>query len=97
MLPNLQSTMMLHSMSASDAEYHPHTFARSYRTPAATLLRQTQQFLRRFSIVATMQRFDEHVLLAANATGLPFTLYKRNLPNKKVRVRVRVRVRVLGC
>ena len=83
LLPNLQSTMMLHSMSASDAEYHPHTFARSYRTPPETLLRQTQQFLRRFDIVATMQRFDEHMLMAANATGLPFTLYKRNLPNKK--------------
>ena len=73
MLPNLQSTMMLHSMSASDAEYHPHTFARSYRTPAATLLRQTQQFLRRFSIVATMQRFDEHVLLRVLTLTLTLT------------------------
>ena len=86
MLPNLQSTMMLHSMSASDAEYHPHSYARAYgapRIPAETLLRQTQQFLRRFDIVATMQRFDEHMLMAADAVGLPFTLYKRNLPNKK--------------
>jgi hypothetical protein len=86
MLPNLQSTMLLHSMSASDAEYHPLSYARAYgapRIPAETLLRQTQQFLRRFDIVATMQRFDEHMLMVADAVGLPFTLYKRNLPNKK--------------
>ena len=86
LLPNLQSTMMLHSMAASDAEYHPRSYKRSYgaaRIPAETLLRQTQQFLRGFDIVATMQRFDEHLLMAADAVGLQHTLYKRNLPNKK--------------
>ena len=46
MLPNLQSTMMLHSMAASDAEYHPRSFARGYgppRTTADDLLHQVSE------------------------------------------------------
>ena len=86
MVPNLQSTMLLHSMSAGDAEYKPRSYKRKYSLPYVSpqqLLRQTQQFLRRFDLVATMERFDEHLLMASDAVGLPFMLYRRNMPKKK--------------
>ena len=78
--------MILYSMAASDAEYKPRSSKRKYglqRASLEQLLRQTQQFLRRFDIVATMQRFDEHLLMASDAVGLPFMLYRRNMPTKK--------------
>ena len=89
LLPNLQSTMILNSNAASNAEYGPSSFNLLYgpsgpqRTSPEQLLLQVQQFLRRFDLVATMQRFDEHLLMAADAVGLPYMLYKRNVPNKK--------------
>jgi len=86
MVPNLQSTILLHSMSAGDAEYTPRSYKRKYGlpyVPPQQLLRQTQQFLRRFDLVATMERFDEHLLMASDAVGLPFMLYRRNMPKKK--------------
>ena len=87
LVPNLQSTMMLRSMAASDAEYHPRTYVRSHSRDGAggqkQLLERTQAFLRQFDIVATMSRFDESILMAADMTGVRELLYKRNMPNKK--------------
>ena len=45
--------------------------------------RKLQAFLDQFAIVGTMRRFDESLLMAADMTGLPLLLYKRNKPNQK--------------
>ena len=48
-------------MSAGDAEYTPRSYKRKYGlpyVPPQQLLRQAQQFLRRFDLVATMAVAD---------------------------------------
>uniref|UniRef100_A0A7S2DTC3 Uncharacterized protein n=1 Tax=Haptolina brevifila TaxID=156173 RepID=A0A7S2DTC3_9EUKA len=52
------------------------------KTPEAAWTK-LKNFLDTFAIVATMQRFDESMLLAHDLTGLPVTLYRRNRPNQK--------------
>jgi len=88
-VPNLQSTMMMQSMAAMAAEYHIDQFRLHYarngaigRTDDDAWAKLTN-FLDAFTIVGTMQRFDESMLLAHDLVGLPILLYKRNRPNQK--------------
>ena len=52
------------------------------RTPEEAWIKLTN-FLDQFTIVATMKRFDESLLMAHDLVGLPVLLYKRNRPNQK--------------
>ena len=44
---------------------------------------EPQALLDQFAVVGTMRRFDESLLVAADLSGLPFLLYKRNQPHQK--------------
>ena len=88
-VPNLQSTMMIQSMAAMAAEYHIDQYKMHYnmnnvigKTPELAW-EKLIKFLDQFTIVATMQRFDESLLLAHDLVGLPILEYKRNRPNQK--------------
>ena len=91
-VPNLQSTMMVQSMAAMAAEYHINQYMMNYnrRRPGAAIgnteeaaWHKLMAFLDQFTIVGTMKRFDESLLLAHDLVGLPILLYKRNRPNQK--------------
>ena len=88
-VPDLQSTMMVESMAAMAAEYHLNQYKMHYhlnrvigQTPEIAWERLVA-FLDSFTIVATMKRFDESLLLAHDLVGLPILEYKRNRPNQK--------------
>lgn len=88
MVPNLQSTMMMQSMAAMAAEYHLSQYPQFVRSPIVgksekVAWEKLTAFLDAFTIVGTMRRFDESLLMAADLVGLPLMLYKRNRPNQK--------------
>ncbi|KAL1499014.1 hypothetical protein AB1Y20_013531 [Prymnesium parvum] len=90
-IPNLQSTTMMQSMAAMAAEYFVHQWGSYHRAMGGGKgaaaeeagWKRLQAFLDQFTIVASMQRFDESVLLASDLSGLPLILYKRNKPQQK--------------
>lgn len=87
-VPNLQSTIMMLSMAAMAAEYHPDTWKHYSRRPEIgrspeEAWRKLSEFLDQFAIVGTMRRFDESLLLMSDMTGLPVMEYRRNRPNQK--------------
>ncbi len=49
----------------------------------AVIAHESQALLDQFAVVGTMKRFDESLLVAADLSGLPFLLYKRNQPHQK--------------
>ena len=100
-VPNLQSTMMVQSMAAMAAEYHINQYMMNYngRRPGAAIgnteeaaWHKLMAFLDQFTIVGTMKRFDESLLLAHDLVGLPILLYKRNRPNQKGGYAARIRM-----
>jgi len=88
-VPNLQSTMMMQSMAAMAAEYHLDQFRMHYHNNRAVgktdeiAWARLVELLDSFTIVGTMKRFDESLLMAHDMVGLPALLYKRNRPNQK--------------
>ena len=81
---------MMRGMAAMHAEYYGRL--PSHRSMGATRLHmrfgkqrwlELEQFLGKFDVVGTMSRFDESLLLAADLSGLPMLLYKRNQPHYK--------------
>ena len=95
-VPNLQSTMVMHSMAAYHAEWSPRRFRTHWGEPAADAspggrasrdARQPWHRLRshldRYAIVAPMARFDEAMVMLHDLTGLPLLLYRRNRPGQK--------------
>merc|ERR1719399_1475278 len=71
-VPNLQSSIMMRGMSSVQAEYHGRFHSRSYVD-----YDQLKRTLDQFSVVGTVERFDETLLLAADLVGLPLLRYKR--------------------
>lgn len=78
-------------MAAMAAEYFVHQWGSYHRAMGGGKgaaaeeagWKRLQAFLDQFTIVASMQRFDESVLLASDLSGLPLILYKRNKPQQK--------------
>ena len=88
--PNLQATIMIRGMAAMNAEYYgrlPQRRATGGRHAAKLAKNPTwdalSQLLDQFHVVGSMERFDESLLLAADLSGLPLLLYKRNQPHLK--------------
>ena len=88
-VPNLQSVTMMQSMAAMAAEYHIHQFKMHYSRSTAVgktdevAWRRLTEFLDSFTLVGTMRRFDESLLMLHDLVGLPVLLYKRNRPGQK--------------
>ena len=88
---NLQSAIMLRGMSAMNAEYYgrlPQRRAGGGRHNSRSNVQNPdwdaiQLLLDKFDVVGSMERFDESLLLAADLSGLPLLLYKRNQPHLK--------------
>lgn len=81
-VPNLQSSIMVRGMAAMHAEYYG-KFPRSRREDPVAADEALDAYLSQFTVVGTVERFDETLLHAADLSGLPLLLYKRNTPNNK--------------
>jgi len=84
-VPNLQSTIMTKGMMAMPAEYYGR-FPNSARVRMSNeqAWEQVSKLLDQFTLVGTVKRFDETLLLASDLTGLPLFPYKRNKPTNKM-------------
>lgn len=79
-VPDLQSSLVLRGMSASGPEYLGRfRHADRHRVDFG----KVEAMLDQFSVVGTVERFDETLLLTADLTGLPLLRYKRNTPPNK--------------
>lgn len=78
-VPNLQSSVMVHSMAAASAEYQGRLFGGRGGNAWANL----DKMLSAFDVVGTTDKFDETLLLTADLSGLPVLTYKYNKPQQK--------------
>lgn len=82
-VPELQSSIILRGMTAMPAEYMGTLSPQQSSRDLPETWTELEKFLDQFSVVGTVNRFDEALLMAADLSGLPLTLYKRNTPHNK--------------